>query len=189
MGLEGLEGLRYKIVVIGDSGTGKSTFMNRLLTGKFTSTYKPTLGVDVFPLVLETNYGSVVFDMWDTAGQDRYGGLRSGYALGAHALVGIFNLTSRDTSLSALEAQVKDTYSHLKVPMVLCGNKCDIAGHNPIESKSVPDIWDEYYDISVKSGYNIREPLLYLARRLTGHDDLVFKNPEPLNPSSKPPEL
>lgn len=54
-----------KIVLIGEGGSGKSTFIKRHLTGRFNNIYLPTLGVEVFPL------GNYV--VWDTSGQDKFG--------------------------------------------------------------------------------------------------------------------
>jgi GTP-binding nuclear protein Ran len=64
--------LRFKIVLVGDAGTGKSTYLKRLLTGEFEKHYIATLGVDVHPLTFHTNYGPIVFQCWDTAGQENF---------------------------------------------------------------------------------------------------------------------
>ncbi|KAH1045558.1 hypothetical protein J1N35_036342 [Gossypium stocksii] len=58
---------------------GKTTFVKRHLTGEFEKKYEPTIGVEVHPLDFFTNCGKIRFYCWDTAGQEKFGGLRDGY--------------------------------------------------------------------------------------------------------------
>ncbi|KAF9926689.1 GTP-binding nuclear protein gsp1/Ran [Linnemannia zychae] len=60
----------FKLVVIGDGGTGKSTFIKRHLTGEFEKQYIATIGVMVHSLSFYTNFGEIVFDTWDTGKVD-----------------------------------------------------------------------------------------------------------------------
>ncbi|KAF8406978.1 hypothetical protein HHK36_006099 [Tetracentron sinense] len=69
----------FKLVIVGDGGTGKTTFVKRHLTGEFEKKYEPTIGVEVHPLDFFTNCGKIRFYCWDTAGQEKFGGLRDGY--------------------------------------------------------------------------------------------------------------
>ncbi|GJV12296.1 GTP-binding nuclear protein Ran-3, partial [Tanacetum coccineum] len=71
--------LSFKLVIVGDGGTGKTTFVKRHLTGEFEKKYEPTIGVEVHPLDFFTNHGKIRFNCWDTAGQEKFGGLRDGY--------------------------------------------------------------------------------------------------------------
>ena len=59
--------------------TGKTTFVKRHLTGEFEKKYVATLGVEVHPVMFQTNRGKIQFNVWDTAGQEKFGGLRDGY--------------------------------------------------------------------------------------------------------------
>src|SRR3989338_7484642 len=65
----------FKLVLIGDGGTGKTTFVKRHVTGEFEKKYVATQGVEVHPLTFYTNYGKMQFNVWDTAGQEKFGGL------------------------------------------------------------------------------------------------------------------
>ena len=69
----------FKLVLVGDGGTGKTTFVKRHVSGEFEKKYVATLGVEVHPLVFHTNRGAIRFNVWDTAGQEKLGGLRDGY--------------------------------------------------------------------------------------------------------------
>ncbi len=58
----------FKLVLVGDGGVGKTTFVKRHLTGEFEKRYIPTHGVEVHPMSFKTSRGEVILDVWDTAG-------------------------------------------------------------------------------------------------------------------------
>eukprot|EP00695_Tsukubamonas_globosa_P002386 TRINITY_DN350_c0_g1_i2.p1 TRINITY_DN350_c0_g1~~TRINITY_DN350_c0_g1_i2.p1 ORF type:complete len:175 (+),score=40.06 TRINITY_DN350_c0_g1_i2:70-594(+) len=88
---------QFKLILIGDGGTGKTTFVKRHMTGEFEKKYIPTIGVEVRPLHFTTNRGPIIFNCWDTAGQEKFGGLRDGYYINGQAAILMFDVTSRQT--------------------------------------------------------------------------------------------
>lgn len=69
----------FKLVIAGDGGVGKTTFVKRHVTGEFVKQYVATIGAEVTPMTFTTNRGVIRFNVWDTAGQEKYAGLRDGY--------------------------------------------------------------------------------------------------------------
>ncbi|CAL6328388.1 unnamed protein product [Bathycoccus prasinos] len=162
----------FKLVLVGDGGTGKTTFVKRHLTGEFEKKYLPTVGVAVHPLDFNTNCGPIRFDCWDTAGQEKFGGLRDGYYIHGQCAIIMFDVTSRTTYKNVPTWHRDITRVCEDIPIVLCGNKVDVRNR-------------QYYELSAKSNYNFEKPFLYLARKLAGNPQLVFTE----SPALAPPEV
>lgn len=165
-----------KLVLIGDGGTGKTTFVKRHVTGEFTKKYIATVGAETYSLPFHTNYGTICFDVWDTAGQEKFGGLRDAYYVGADCAIIMFDTTSRITYKN-----VPNWHRDLKqicpnIPVCLCGNKVDVQDRKvkPSNMKDRKSMNMAYFDISAKSNYNYDKPFLYLARKLFNLPDLFF---------------
>ena len=176
----------FKISLVGDAKSGKTTFVGRHKTGEFETTHVPTLGCNVTELSFNTNYGTVKFDCWDTAGKREFMGLGNGYTVGAHACIVMFDHTSRDSYKHVPDWITKVRDAAPDVHIVVCGNKVDKSTDTLAEEMVV--VFDDkikYYDISVKNNYQYDKPFLSLARTLTGYGDLVFT---PL-PALEPPEI
>ena len=130
------------------------------------------MGVEVHPLTFFTNYGEIIFNVWDTAGQEKFGGLRDGYYVGGKAAIIMFDVTSRITYRSVSVWHRDLTRVCENIPIVLCGNKVDVKDRK-VKPKHIvfhrkkPNI--QYYDISAKSNYNFEKPFLWITRKLTGY--------------------
>ncbi|EPS41403.1 hypothetical protein H072_4690 [Dactylellina haptotyla CBS 200.50] len=181
----------FKLVLVGDGGTGKTTFVKRHLTGEFEKKYIATLGVEVHPLgkstppsVLKpatgscssftTNFGQLQFDVWDTAGQEKFGGLRDGYYINGQCGIIMFDVTSRITYKNVPNWHRDLVRVCENIPIVLCGNKVDVK-ERKVKAKTITFHRKknlQYYDISAKSNYNFEKPFLWLARKLTGQPQL-----------------
>lgn len=88
--------------------------------------FPATLGVEVHPLSFSTNFGTICFNVWDTAGQEKFGGLRDGYYIQGQCGIIMFDVTSRITYKN-----VPNWHRDLErvcenIPIVLCGNKVDV---------------------------------------------------------------
>ncbi|KAG9509387.1 GTP-binding nuclear protein Ran, partial [Fragariocoptes setiger] len=178
---------KYKCVLVGDGGTGKTTFVKRHKTGEFEKKYIATLGVEVHPLVFFTRYGPIEFSVWDTAGQEKFGGLRDGYYIQSQAAIIMFDVTSRVTYKNVPNWHRDLVRVCDNIPIVLCGNKVDVKDRK-VKAKAIVFHRKknlQYYDISAKSNYNFEKPFLYLARKLMGDASLEFV----AMPALQPPEI
>ncbi|KAG2311329.1 hypothetical protein Bca52824_022886 [Brassica carinata] len=177
----------FKLVIVGDGGTGKTTFVKRHLTGEFEKKYEPTIGVEVHPLDFFTNCGKIRFYCWDTAGQEKFGGLRDGYYIHGQCAVIMFDVTARLTYKNVPTWHRDLCRVCENIPIVLCGNKVDVKNRQ-VKAKQVTFHRKknlQYYEISAKSNYNFEKPFLYLARKLAGDQNLHFVE----SPALAPPEV
>ena len=177
----------FKLVLVGDGGVGKTTFVKRHLTGEFEKRYIATLGVEVHPMPFFTNHGNIVFNVWDTAGQEKLGGLRDGYYIHGQCAIIMFDVTSRTTYKNVPTWHRDITRVCEDIPIVLCGNKVDVRNRQ-VRAKTITFHRKknlQYYELSAKSNYNFEKPFLYLARKLAGDPTLQFVE----SPALAPPEV
>ena len=154
----------YKIALIGCEGVGKTSIIRKLITNNFSTNYIPTLGIEVFNLRFKTTVGIIQFNIWDCAGQDKYGGLRDGYYIKSDACIGVMdNIKLSSTKLT----QLINNFTNIcpNVPIITVLNKCELVLDKCKE--------DTTY-ISAKESKNLKQPFLQLARQLTGILDLEF---------------
>jgi GTP-binding nuclear protein Ran len=179
--------VQFKLVLVGDGGVGKTTFVKRHLTGEFEKKYVATIGVSVHPLDFHTNFGALRYNVWDTAGQEKYGGLRDGYYIQGECAIIMFDVTSRITYKNVPNWHRDLTRVCENIPIVLCGNKVEVK-ERKVKTKQInfhrkKNI--QYYEISAKTNYNFEKPFLYLARKLTNEAQLAFVEA----PALAPPEV
>merc|ERR1719323_434944 len=157
----------FKLVLVGDGGTGKTTFVKRHVTGEFEKKYEPTIGVEVRPLDFNTDVGKIRFVCWDTAGQEKFGGLRDGYYIHGQCAIIMFDVTSRLTYKNVPTWHRDICRVCENIPIVLCGNKVDVKNRQ-VKPKQVTFHRKknlQYYEISAKSNYNYERP--FVARSQT----------------------
>ncbi|KAK4395297.1 GTP-binding nuclear protein Ran2 [Sesamum angolense] len=163
----------FKLVLVGDGGTGKTTFVKRHLTGEFEKKYEPTIGVEVHHLTSSQILG-------------RYG-FTVGILLGRRSLEDSEMVTTRLTYKNVPTWHRDLCRVCENIPIVLCGNKIDVKNRQ-VKAKQITFHRKknlQYYEISAKSNYNFEKPFLYLARKLAGAPDLYFVE----SPALAPPEV
>lgn len=180
----------FKLLLLGDSGTGKTTFLQRHFSGAFEErhlTPSTNLSAKVYPLVFHTNYGRIVFNVCDTAGDATKSGRvrEEGYDIpihGAECSIIFFDTTSRISykNVSNWYRGLQHARVDSKIPTVLCANKIDI-NDRKVKSDAARFHREHhlpYCEISTNYNHEIHVPFLSLARILVGDDELGFV-PEP----------
>ncbi|CAH8462744.1 unnamed protein product [Schistosoma turkestanicum] len=116
-----------KLLLIGDSGVGKSCLLLRFADETFNETYISTIGVDFKIRTLEINGKVVKLQIWDTAGQERFRTITSSYYRGAQGIMIVYDITDKST-FDHVENWLLEIGSNAKdqISRILIGNKCDL---------------------------------------------------------------
>lgn len=167
---------KFKTVVIGDGGVGKTVFIKRHRTGEFEKKYDATVGAEAHPMDFYTSVGKVILEVWDTAGQEKLSGLRDGYYVGADCAIIMFDVSSRITYKNVQKWYKDLTRVCGNIPIVIVGNKVDIKDRK-VKSRQI--IFPrkhglQYYDVSARSNYQFEKPFLWLIRKLLNNSNITF---------------
>jgi small GTP-binding protein len=116
-----------KIVLIGDSGVGKTNLLSRFTRDQFNPDSKSTIGVEFATKTLEIEGKTVKAQIWDTAGQERYRAITSAYYRGAIGALLLYDVTSALTfqSLTRWLQELREN-ADSNIVVMLVGNKCDL---------------------------------------------------------------
>eukprot|EP00048_Salpingoeca_helianthica_P021202 m.10927 g.10927 ORF g.10927 m.10927 type:complete len:239 (-) comp5698_c0_seq1:24-740(-) len=186
------EPLNFKVLVVGDVSTGKTSLLKRYVHGMFSTTYRATLGVDFAMRTVDCDDGvSITLQFWDIAGQERQRNMSHVYFKGARAALVVFDVSRQSTLDAALEWKREvDTKVFLPngqpIPCVLIANKADLP-----RGVGVPDdaAMEEYraqngfafwQAVSALAGTNVDEmvhELVTLLRKGKDEEDMVWDEP------------
>ena len=161
----------FKLILIGNSGVGKSSILQRYMNKTFQESYKCTIGVDFLMKSLEIDGKIVKLQLWDTAGQEKYKSMVSSYYRGAHVALVIFDLTNH-SSFDSLSLWIENYYKNgpEQKNIILIGNKKDLVELRQITQEEI-DTFSEtnnmiYFETSAKDGDNIDYVFTYAAEKL-----------------------
>lgn len=136
---DGSEQEKYsiKIVVVGDSGVGKSNILNRYVHNEFNHDSKATVGVELSTKTYKINDAVIKVHLWDTAGQERYKSITAAYYKGAKGAMIIYDLTKTETfkSVDKWYKEIRE-YGDKTLIAMLVGNKSDLKHLRSVETSS-----------------------------------------------------
>ena len=117
----------YKLLMIGDSGVGKSSLLLRFASDQFEDSYMTTVGLDFKIRTVEVDGKVVKLQMWDTAGQERFRTITSSYYRGAQGIIVVFAVddTKSFENVKTWVTEI-ERYAGEGVVKLLVGNKCDL---------------------------------------------------------------
>lgn len=161
----------FKILMIGDSGVGKSCMLLRFVDQQYNETYISTIGVDFRIKTVEIDGRKVKLQIWDTAGQERFRTITSSYYRGAHGVMIVYDVTSASSFTNVKQwLHEINRYSGENVEKVLVGNKCDRTDRKEVNYTTAKQFADDlgisFTETSAKSGTNINDLFLHFAHQL-----------------------
>ncbi|KAE8673688.1 Ras-related protein RABA2c [Hibiscus syriacus] len=117
----------FKIVLIGDSGVGKSNILSRYTRNEFCLESKSTIGVEFATRTLQVEGKAVKAQIWDTAGQERYRAITSAYYRGAVGAILVYDITKRQT-FDNVQRWLRELRNHAdsNIVLMMAGNKSDL---------------------------------------------------------------
>eukprot|EP00730_Choanoeca_flexa_P015708 TRINITY_DN7274_c0_g1_i2.p1 TRINITY_DN7274_c0_g1~~TRINITY_DN7274_c0_g1_i2.p1 ORF type:complete len:211 (+),score=71.51 TRINITY_DN7274_c0_g1_i2:94-726(+) len=178
----------FKVLVVGDIGTGKTSIIKRYVHSMFSSHYKATIGVDFALKVINLDEDTVVrLQLWDIAGQERFGNMTRVYYKEAVGAFIVFDVT-RVSTFEAVQKWKADIDNKVflpdgsKIPVVLLANKCDLAKEGLVKNAQAMDKYCEekgfaaWYETSAKDNLNIDDAAQSLVRKVLEHDPAAFQS-------------
>ena len=161
----------FKLILIGNSGVGKSCILQRYMKHTFEETYKCTIGVDFLMKSLLIKDKTVKLQLWDTAGQEKYKSMVSSYYRGANVALIVFDLTSH-ASFDALPIWIENYYKNgpEQKNIILIGNKKDLIEERQVTQEEAETFSETnnmmYFETSAKEGDNIDYVFTFTAEKL-----------------------
>ena len=163
-----------KVIVSGDGGVGKTSFLNRLINDSFDANIGLTKGVDFFSKDVYISGSEYNFILWDFAGQYQFKRLLSDFVNGSFAAIVLFDF-SRFTTLEGVVKWINKLDRYGEIPTMILGSKMDVV--DLYEMKVFDDYISEirrnheniieYLKISSKTGFNIEEAFYRLIEEIS----------------------
>lgn len=151
----------FKILIIGNSSVGKTSFLFRYADDSFTSAFVSTVGIDFKVKTVIRKEKRMKLQIWDTAGQERYRTITTAYYRGAMGFILMYDVTNEDSFNSVQDwvTQIK-TYSWDNAQVILVGNKSDIERDRVISYDRGKQLADqlglEFFETSAKENINVK---------------------------------
>ena len=168
-----------KLIVLGNTSVGKSSFILKYIEDKFVLNYMATLGMDFKHKKLKSKNGQEIrLRIYDTAGQERFKSVAVSFIKKAEGVILIYDIGNKAT-FESLEEWIKNIKESGKenLPIILVGNKCDlppekrqvelIEGKDKAEEFNLP-----FFETSCKEGINIKEVFEKIVEDITGKNNL-----------------
>lgn len=172
----------FKLLIIGDSGVGKSSLMNRFSDNIFTESYINTIGVDFKIRTINMDGKMIKLQIWDTAGQERFRTIVSSYYRGAHGIMIVFDITDKETFMNVrMWCEEIKKHAAPNVRTMLIGNKADFNTKRQVDFTEAKEFADNmnmtYFETSAKTALNVEKSFYELASMLK--NNMVVTNNKP----------
>ncbi|KAH3761536.1 Rab GTPase [Pelomyxa schiedti] len=161
----------FKILLIGDSGVGKSCLLIRFADDTWTETHIATIGVDFKIKTLNCDGKVIKLQIWDTAGQERFRTITSSYYRGAQGIILVFDCTDMETYTNVKQWLGEiERYACENVNKLLVANKTDLADRRVVQTSMAKEFADSmdipFIEASAKANINVEEVFMQMARSI-----------------------
>ena len=164
--------LSFKIIVIGDSGVGKSCFTNKAAKNIFEDSYNATIGFEFFSFNIKMHDKIIKLQIWDTCGQELYRSLITNFYRNSSLAIVVYAVNSAQ-SFENLEIWFRElrTHGNPDIKTILIGNKIDLKDEREVTTKQGEDFAKlnnvhKFIEASAKEGINTRNTFIYIAKLL-----------------------
>ncbi|GAB5032545.1 rab gtpase [Nannochloropsis oceanica] len=163
--------MQIKLLMIGDSGVGKTCLLLRYANDSFSPTFITTIGIDFKIKNLELDGKRIKLQIWDTAGQERFRTITTSYFRGAQGILLVYDVTDR-RSFESIRNWVGQIQQHADVHVnkILIGNKCDMTPLRVVtteEGQSLAnDFGIQFFETSAKNDVNVEKSFVTIAREV-----------------------
>ena len=161
----------YKLLLIGDSGVGKSCLLLRFADDTYTESYISTIGVDFKIRTIQLDGKTIKLQIWDTAGQERFRTITSSYYRGANGIIVVYDVTDQVSFNNVKQwLQEIDRYACENVNKLLVGNKCDLVSQKAVDYTTAKEFAESlgvpFLETSAKNSTNVEEAFITMAREI-----------------------
>ena len=161
-----------KLLIVGDSGVGKSCLLLRFADDSFTPSFIATIGIDFKIRTIELEGRRVKLQIWDTAGQERFRTITTAYYRGAMGILIVYDVTD-EKSFENVRGWLESVKEHASegVQLILVGNKADDENSRVVSKERGESLAKEcgmpFLEASAKSGEGVEEAFFVLAKYFT----------------------
>lgn len=161
----------FKLLLIGDSGVGKSCLLLRFADDTYTESYISTIGVDFKIRTIELEGKTIKLQIWDTAGQERFRTITSSYYRGAHGIIVAYDVTDQESFNNVKQwLQEIDRYACENVNKLLVGNKSDLTTKKVVDYTTAKEFADQlnipFLETSAKNATNVEQAFMTMAAEI-----------------------
>lgn len=161
--------MTMKLLLVGDSGVGKSCLLLRFVEDKFVPSFITTIGIDFKIRTIEINGKKIKLQVWDTAGQERFRTITTAYYRGAMGIVLVYDVTSEASFENTKNwFQTVNQHANDDAQLILVGNKCDEEDSRQVSTKQGELLAQElnvpFLEASAKNNQNVENIFYSLAK-------------------------
>lgn len=161
--------MQIKLLMIGDSGVGKTCLLLRYANDSFSPTFITTIGIDFKIKNVEIDAKRIKLQIWDTAGQERFRTITTSYFRGAQGILLVYDVTDR-RSFESIRNWISQIQQHADVHVnkILVGNKCDMTEGRLVSTeegqKLAKEFGIDFWEASAKNDINVEQSFISIAR-------------------------